>query len=95
MALGRTALEIETVLKRQISCHCFEVLFRAVMSRKVLKDEKMWISSSGANSDSDFGAMLPEIWYKEVVRWQDCEAGEVRRSRCFLLCRRVNVNTKV
>lgn len=49
MALGRTALEIETVLDRHISYNCSEVLFRAVMSRKVLKDEKMWISSSGAN----------------------------------------------
>ena len=37
------------MLERQISCNCSEVLFRAVMSRKVLKDEKMWISSSGAN----------------------------------------------
>ena len=49
MASGRTALEIETVLERQISCNFSEVLFRAVMSRRVLKDEKMWISSSGAN----------------------------------------------
>ena len=66
MGLG-TALEIETVKERQISCNCFELLVRAVISRKVLKDEKIWISSSGANSDSDFGAMLPEIWYEEVL----------------------------
>ena len=61
MAFGRTALEIEIMLIRQICWDCFEVLLRATMSLKVSRDEKIWIDSSGGSPDGDMGGMLAEI----------------------------------
>ena len=53
---------MEMVFKRQIPWNCLEVLLRAVMPRKVLREEKTWIKSSGARYNGGRGAALPDIW---------------------------------